>query len=230
MSGWNSKRIIWPVILKISLVYLLQSGVFTLVINKVWIRLGLAPLAFLVNDVQERKIILSFKSRPQNQHQNPDLKKGPYLVAFHPADTVLSSPQFWPLLKKLKSTLIARAVIFLALFVSSEFGPAAAATASEFYVDPVVMNLFVSRFAVVPLFSALLSQIIENTASLLISLIGCAIYQIPQCLASDPGSGVLAEVWLIHTRAIAFDASATSMNLESSVGAKLDRYWWQWIG
>ncbi|KAL5336006.1 major facilitator superfamily domain-containing protein [Aspergillus crustosus] len=49
------------------------------------------------------------------------------------------------------------------------------------------------------------------------------------------GSGMLAEVWSIHTRAIAIGLSATSLNLRSSVGPIagsyiLDRYGWRWIG
>ncbi|KAL4904077.1 hypothetical protein BDW74DRAFT_179168 [Aspergillus multicolor] len=199
----------------------------------------------------------------QTATASPDLtpspSKDPYLVTFSPTDRVLTDPQTWPLSKKLKFTLIACAMIFLTSFSSSIFGPAAPTTASEFHVSTVVMNLsvalFVAGFSIGPLFFAPLSQIVGNAVPLFIALFGCALFQIPQSLATNAqtiiisrflqgmlgsgvlavGSGMLAEVWPIHTRAIAVGASATSMNLGSSVGPIvgsyiLDRYGWRWIG
>ncbi|KAL4876185.1 MFS multidrug transporter [Aspergillus karnatakaensis] len=188
----------------------------------------------------------------------PTPESDPYLITWtSPTDP--SDPLNWPLPKKLKFTFISCAMIFLTSFASSIFGPAAPTTASEFGVSRVVMNLsvalFVAGFAVGPLFFAPLSLIVGNAVPLFISLIGCAVFQIPEALAQNPqtiiisrflqgmlgsgvlavGSGMLAEVWSIHTRAIAIGLSATSMNLGSSVGPivgtfVLDRYGWRWIG
>ncbi|KAL4863935.1 hypothetical protein BDV12DRAFT_189284 [Aspergillus spectabilis] len=181
----------------------------------------------------------------------------PYLVTWSPSDP--SDPLNWPTSKKIKFTFISCAMIFLTSFASSIFGPAASTTADEFNVSMIVMNLsvalFVAGFAVGPLFFAPLSQIVGNAVPLFISLFGCAIFQIPEATASNPqtiiisrflqgmlgsgvlavGSGMLAEVWSIHTRAIAIGLSATSMNLGSSIGPIagsfiLDRYGWRWIG
>ncbi|KAL4781984.1 MFS multidrug transporter [Aspergillus varians] len=170
----------------------------------------------------------------------------PYLITFAPNDP--SDPLNWPILKKSKFTFIACAIIFLTSFAST----------AEYAVSTQVMNLsvalFVAGFAVGPLFFAPLSQIVGNAIPLFISLIGCAVFQIPQALARNPetiivsrflqgtlgsgalavGSGMLAEVWGIHARAIAIGLSATAMNLGSSVGPIagsfiLDRYGWRWI-
>ncbi|KAI9372846.1 MFS general substrate transporter [Aspergillus egyptiacus] len=180
-----------------------------------------------------------------------------YLSAELPKDP--SDPLNWPLRKKFRVTFIACAMIFLTSFASSVFGPATLTTSTEYSVSQTVMNLgvalFVAGFAVGPLFFAPLSQIVGNSVPLFIALFGCAIFQIPQSLATNPqtiiiarflqgtlgsgvlavGSGMLAEVWSIHTRAIAVGLSATCMNLGSSVGPIagsfiLDRYGWRWIG
>ncbi|KAL4937350.1 major facilitator superfamily domain-containing protein [Aspergillus oleicola] len=179
-----------------------------------------------------------------------------YLVTYTDSDP--HDPKNWPTPKKLKFTFIACIMIFLTSFSSSIFGPAASTTATEFKVATIVMDLgvslFVAGFAVGPLFFAPLSQIVGNAVPLFISLAGCAIFQIPLGLANNPatiiiarflqgtlgsgalavGSGMLAEVWSVHTRAIAIGLSATCMNLGSSVGPiagafVVERYGWRWI-
>ncbi|KAL4801831.1 MFS general substrate transporter [Aspergillus unguis] len=194
---------------------------------------------------------------PEKSSQPTTSELDRYLVSWTPNDPL--DPLFWPMFKKAKFTFIACAMIFLTSFASSIFGPAASATALEYNVDIEVMNLgvalFVAGFAVGPLFFAPLSQIVGNAVPLFISLIGCAVFQIPQALAQNPqtiiisrflqgmlgsgalavGSGMLAEVWGIHTRAIAIGLSASSMNLGSTVGPIAGsfiqaRYGWRWIG
>ncbi|KAL4954517.1 MFS multidrug transporter [Aspergillus filifer] len=191
-----------------------------------------------------------------NTSKSPDNDCDKYLITFHEKDP--ANPQNWPIPKKIKFTSIACIMIFLTSFSSSIFGPAAGETASEFAVATIVMDLgvslFVAGFTVGPLFFAPLSQIVGNSVPLFISLVGCAIFQIPLGLASNPatiiisrflqgtlgsgalavGSGMLAEVWPVKTRAIAIGLSATSMNLGSSVGPiagafVVERYGWRWI-
>jgi MFS family permease len=184
-------------------------------------------------------------------------KPDPFLVTYTPNDP--TDPLNWPLAKKLKFTLISCAMVFLTALASSIFGPAASTTAKEYGVSVQVMNLsvalFVAGYAVGPLFFAPLSQLVGNSTPLLIAMVGVAVFQIPQSLAQNVqtiiisrfvqgmlgsgvlavGSGMLAEVWSVETRAIAIGLSATSMNLGSSVGPiagsfTLDRYGWRWIG
>ncbi|KAJ0420259.1 major facilitator superfamily domain-containing protein [Aspergillus carlsbadensis] len=184
-------------------------------------------------------------------------KPDPFLVTYIPNDP--TDPLNWPLAKKLKFTLISCAMVFLTALASSIFGPAAKTTASDYGVSIQVMNLsvalFVAGYAVGPLFFAPLSQLVGNAIPLFIAMVGVAVFQIPQSLAQNVqtiivsrfvqgmlgsgvlavGSGMLAEVWSVETRAIAIGLSATSMNLGSSVGPIagsfiLDRYGWRWIG
>ncbi|CEL11213.1 hypothetical protein ASPCAL14316 [Aspergillus calidoustus] len=184
-------------------------------------------------------------------------KPDPFLITYTRNDP--ADPLNWPLSKKLKFTLISCAMVFLTALASSIFGPAASTTASEYGVSIQVMNLsvalFVAGYAVGPLFFAPLSQLVGNAIPLFIAMFGVAVFQIPQSLATNVktivisrfvqgmlgsgvlavGSGMLAEVWSVETRAIAIGLSATSMNLGSSVGPIagsfiLDRYGWRWIG
>ncbi|KAL3479605.1 MFS general substrate transporter [Aspergillus californicus] len=197
------------------------------------------------------------RSDPEKRPVPAIAEVDPYLVTWTPSDP--ADPLNWPMAKKLMFTFIACSMVFLTSFSSSVFGPAAETTAAEYGVSVTVMNLsvalFVAGYSVGPLFFAPLSQIVGNTVPLFIALFGCATFQISQSLAQNPetiiisrflqgmlgsgvlavGSGMLAEVWSIHTRAIAIGMSATSMNLGSSVGPIagsfiLERYGWRWIG
>ncbi|KAL4915387.1 MFS general substrate transporter [Aspergillus aurantiobrunneus] len=180
-----------------------------------------------------------------------------YLVKWTPNDP--RDPLNWPMFKKIRFTFTGCAMIFLTCFASSIFGPAAETTASEYGVSITVMNLsvalFVAGFVVGPLFFAPFSLIVGNSIPLFISLAGCAVFQIPQALARNSetiitsrflqgtfgsgvlaiGSGMLADVWGVYTRAIALGLSTTSITLGSSLGPiagsyVLDRYGWRWIG
>ncbi|KAL4860482.1 major facilitator superfamily domain-containing protein [Aspergillus spectabilis] len=163
-------------------------------------------------------------------------KPDSFLVTYTPKDP--TDPLNWPLSKKLKFTLISCAMVFLTALASSIFGPAASTT-DEYGVSVQVMNLsvalFVAGYAVGPLSFAPLSQLVGNAIPLFIAMVGVAVFQIPQSLAQNVqtiiisrfvqgmlssgvlavGSGMLAEVWSVETRAIAIGLSATSMNLGS---------------
>ncbi|KAL2829134.1 major facilitator superfamily domain-containing protein [Aspergillus pseudoustus] len=221
---------------------------------------SLTPTSKLAATPDPEKQDTTVTTTVQNPPSKPspaDEKDDPFLITFTPDDS--TDPLNWPLSKKLKFTLISCAMVFLTAFASSIFGPAAAMTASEYGVSTTVMNLsvalFVAGYAVGPLFFAPLSLIVGNTVPLLVAMVGVAVFQVPQSLATNVetiiisrflegmlgsgmlavGSGMLAEVWSAETRAIAIGLSATSMNMGSSVGPiagafVLDRYGWRWIG
>ncbi|KAL2810556.1 major facilitator superfamily domain-containing protein [Aspergillus granulosus] len=224
-----------------------------------------APTAYLgspnlhntAKDLEKQRTTATATMNRANDILLDDEQTDSFLITYCPNDS--ADPLNWPLSKKLKFTIISCAMIFLTAFASSTFGPAAATTASEYGVSTTIMNLsvalFVAGYAVGPLFFAPLSLLVGNTVPLIIAMFGVAVFQIPQSLARNPetiivsrflegmlgsgalavGSGMLAEVWSVETRAIAIGLSATSMNLGSSVGPiagafVLDRYGWRWIG
>ncbi|CAG7988782.1 unnamed protein product [Penicillium salamii] len=190
--------------------------------------------------------------------KNEDSHDDSFIVSWD-GEKDAQDPFNWPTVKKFAFTITGCLIVFAVAFASSNFGPATPVIANQYGVSTEVANLsvalFVAGFAAGPLFFAPFSQIYGHAVTLLIGIIGCAIFQIPLGVAQNietvlvsralmgltgsavlaVGSGMLAEVWGTSTRAMAIGLSATSLNMGSIVGPiagnfVLSRYGWRWIG
>ncbi|KAJ5894854.1 hypothetical protein N7495_006545 [Penicillium taxi] len=190
----------------------------------------------------------------QDETSPPELKYE--LVTWNGNDDP-ENPQNWPEHSKILRSSAPLSIVFCIAFASSIFGSSASVTASEYGVSVEIMSLgvalFIAGFAVGPLLFAPMAELMGSAVVLVVSLIGCAIFQIPLALARNVatilicrflagtfgagglavGSGILADVFGPITRGAAVGVAATTMNFGSIVGPIagafiVDQIGWRW--